>query len=409
MNGTTLDSSLRLAVPEQAAREIGDRSLRLASCSSGHLLFTVAGGPGTVCLAGVLGEVAVVDLLSFFNMFRKTGVLSFDLDGGRKEIFFQEGEVVSAASTFPEEDLGEILFELGKVDRPTLEKVRPFSGGRAPIGKVLVDKQAVSAKDLWLAVRHQVETIVYHLFGFDQGSYHFHSRSLAQEEIVRLSMSTQNLIMEGLRRVDERQLFMRHIPSLDACPVAAAEEVTSLTGVEAKVLEIVRRGGSKLRVREVVRQSGAGEFDGLRLLYRLVEKGAMAIPVPQSIELSGALGEIVRIGNGALTALYRRAAEKNPRFPEEVRRFLRDLPQPYSFLFRDATLQADGSLDGGRIAANLDGLEERDKEKLLAEGLNELIYMECLAVRRQLGAAESAELLQRVQEVSRRLMIVIGR
>jgi hypothetical protein len=35
--------------------------------------------------------------------------------------------------------------------------------------------------------------------------------------------------------------------------------------------------------------------------------------------------------------------------------------------------------------------------------------MECLAARRESGAADSAELIQRVQEISRRVKTLIGR
>ena len=66
------------------------------------------------------GSSAVVDLLSFFNMFRKTGILRFRLAGGTKALYFQQGEIVFATSTFPEEDMGEVLFELGKVEREVL-------------------------------------------------------------------------------------------------------------------------------------------------------------------------------------------------------------------------------------------------------------------------------------------------
>jgi hypothetical protein len=88
---------------------------------------------------------------------------------------------------------------------------------------------------------------------------------------------------------------------------------------------------------------------------------------------------------------------------------LRDLPQPVSAVFNDVTLQADGAVDGGRLLANLAGLEEGDKKRLLADSLNELLYMECLAARRELGAADSAELIQRVQDISRRVKTLIGR
>jgi hypothetical protein len=78
---------------------------------------------------------------------------------------------------------------------------------------------------------------------------------------------------------------------------------------------------------------------------------------------------------------------------------MRDLPQPFSYVFRQTTLKDDGSVDGGRVLANLSGLEEGDKLRLLSDSLSELIYMECIAARRELGATDSADLIKRVQDL----------
>jgi len=407
MSPLSIDGSGRLAVPAAAVRAIGQRPLELLAHSPTHLLFAASAEGGGLVFAGLLGDLAVADLLSFFNMFRKSGILRFDLAGGSKELFFQNGEIVYAASTFPEEDLGEVLYTLGKVDRETLQRARQLASERMPVGRILVDKGNVEPKDLWQATRHQVESIVYHLFTFHQGGFSFVARALEKDEILRLSMSTQNLIMEGLRRADERALFMRRIRSYDLLPVLADPEAAGETPTEQRLFRLLREGG--VNVRELLRKSGMGEFDALRLLYQLVEKKAVRLEEAPDLAVGGELGEILAIFNGALTALYRCVVGKNPAFDQEVRLFLRDLPQPFSFVFRDVPLLENGAVDGGRILANLGGLEEGDKKRLLADALNELVYMECLAARRELGGAGSAELIQRVQEISRRVKQLIGR
>lgn len=407
MSLTMIDSQGRLALPQPAVREIGSRPVELVSRSSRHLLLTVPEEGSSVVLAGVLAQIPVADLLSFFNMFRKTGILRFELAGGSKDLYFQQGEIVFATSTFPEEEIGEILFALGKVSREVLQKTRPFVTPRTTMGKLLVEKGVVVAKDLWLATRQQVETIVYHLFSYHQGSFSFLAKDLEKEEILRLSMSTQNLVMEGLRRVDERTLFMHRIRSLDALPVLTGKPIEEADEVPPEMLALLREGKSSAR--EVVRRSGLGEFDGLRLLYQLAEKGAVTIEEAPSVAVDGELGEILAVFNGAMGVLYRRITARNPQFRQDLQFFLRDLPQPFSYVFRDVELREDGTVDGGRILANLAGLEEGDKKKLLADGLSELIYMECHAARKELGTAESAELIQRVQEVSRRVKALTGR
>ncbi len=404
MGATILDNQGRLLLPPPIARELASRPLEVASHSERHLLLVVPEETGSVILAGRLGEIPVVDLLSFCNMFRKTGVLRFELTGGSKSLFFQRGEIVNANSTFTEEDIGEILFGMGRIPREVLQKNRSSAGTNL---SQLIEKGVLEAKDLWLASRQQAEMIVYHLFSFHEGCFSFLHRELAADEILSLSMSTQNLIMEGLRRVDERALFMRRLRSLDAFPAVTGKKAAGLDQAQQEVLKIVAEG--RFPVREAVRRSGLGEFEGLRQLYYLVEKGFIAIEEAQTAAVEGITGEIITIFNAALATLYRQISRKSPNFRQEIQIFLRDLPQPYSYIFRDVPLQEDGTMDGGRILANLAGLVEGEKRKLLGEGLSELIYMECHAVRRELGAMEATEMIQRVQEVSRRVKELIGR
>ena len=394
-----------LNVPPQVADKIAVSSLELTASSSCHLLFT-SPEAGEVLMAGVLGEVSVTDLLSFFNMFRKTGVLHFELKGGCKDLCFQQGEIVSARSTFPGEDLGGVLFDMGKLNAEALQKVRQSSVDLTRGGKTLVEKGLVTAKDLWQATRQQVEFIIYGLFAFQTGSYVFLNRPPGKADAVRLSLSTQNLIMEGLRRVDEKELFMRRIGSLDGLPVLIPGSVEDLPPSEKRLALFI--GERRLAVREILRRSGMGEFETLRLLYQLIEKKAVRVEDAPSVEASGDLGKILSIFNGALSAIFRRLSEKNPGFGQDVDAFLHTLPQPFSYVFRDVTLAEDGSIEAGRILINLGGLDESDKMKLLADALSELVYMECMAARRQLGADESTELIQRVQEISRRVKHIIG-
>ena len=118
--------------------------------------------------------------------------------------------------------------------------------------------------------------------------------------------------------------------------------------------------------------------------------------------------EIIAVCNGVLTALFRVVASRDSQFAGQVGRFLRDLPQPYCFVFSQVSLGADGSLDGGRLAANLAGLAPADRLRLLGEAINELVFMECVAVRRELGA-EATGLIRRVQDVMQRVQTLFGR
>jgi hypothetical protein len=406
MGEIRIEKGGRLTLPPGVAKMFEAQPLRLSSYSTNHLLLESAAGDDKVLMTGLLSDGGIVDLLSFFNMFRKSGVVHFLLAGGNKTLCFQNGEIVHATSTFPEEEIGEILYSLGKFDRETLQGARQFANGELPLGKILVDQNVVTSKDLWAATRNQVETIVYNLFAFHEGSFVFVDTPLDETQVVSLSMNTQNLVMEGLRRVDERAVYMQKVKSLDAIPVATDKIPNDLDSVSQKMVALIQAGVSS--VKELLRRSGSGEFDAIRLLSQLVERGTVTMEEAPTVAVEGVLGEVVNIFNGVLVAMHSVVSAKNPQFRDEVACFLRDLPQPFSYVFRQTTLKEDGSVDGGRVLANLAGLEEGDKLRLLSDSLSELIYMECIAARRELGASDSAELIKRVQEVSQRVQDLIG-
>lgn len=402
-----IDNKGALQLTPDLARTLGKKELEAVSVSADHLLLIRPDMKNPVQIAGVLEEGAIPDLLSFFNMFRKTGVLTLELEGGQKSLYFQQGEIVFATSTFTSEDVGEVLFSLGKVERAQLDQLRPQVTNRTTLGKLLVEQGAVSPKDLWLAARSQVENIVYALFSAGESGFYFQQRAIEEEQILRLSMSTQNLIMEGLRRQDEKALFMRKIISLDHFPKYTGRESSDLSQSEAALLYAAQSG--QLKARELFRRAGMREFDGLRLLYGLIEKNIIRMDEAPTTEVEGVLGEILAIYNNLLISIAEPLREAEPEVISEIRASLRELPQPYSFVLREVELLPDGSLDGQQIVNNLVGLEEGDKKKLLADSLCEVAYIETMLLRRELDVEQARPLISKVQEVTARVRHLMGR
>ena len=83
-------------------------------------------------------------------------------------------------------------------------------------------------------------------------------------------MSTQNLIMEGLQRVDERASFgvdPFSRPHSGCRPGKGRDSTAAEQRLAPFLLEGSLTSGKPLR------RSGLGEFEGLRLLHQLIEKG----------------------------------------------------------------------------------------------------------------------------------------
>ena len=398
-----LDDVGHIALPAAIANGLNRRELTLASSSQRHLLFTTeGGGEGQIVLAGTIGDLQVVEVLSIINMFRKSGLLHFSLEGGSKDLHFDEGELVSATSTFPEEELGEFLLLSGKIDRDTLIKARQAAGNDLQALRAqLLAGGRITEEDLQGASSAQVEAIVYHLIPCLTGDFIFIQRRSTTAAPTSLALRTQNLIMEGLRRSDERQVFMRTLRSHDAMPVATGESVAELPAEEERLLALA--GSGKLTVRDLIARSGLGEFRTLSLLHRLTGRNLLAVPALETTQIPAELAEILTIANGVLAALYQKINEKNSDFGLEMRRFLRDLPQPFAAVLHHVAITDKGTIDGRQIAVNLANYPLDEQRALLAETLSELVFMACMAARRDLGDSNSLRLVQQAQEIAIRI------
>lgn len=407
MGVVEINSEGVVRLPEDMASALRGESLELVSASPEHLFLSRPGRDAAVQMAGMLVEGCVPDLLSFFNMFRKTGVLTFELEGGVKSLYFQQGEIVYATSSFISEDLGAVLFSLGKIEHNLLQRARAAVAAGTTLGKVLVELGVATPKDLWMATRTQVESIVYSLFGVESGGFSFQLLAIEQEQILRLSMSTQNLIMEGLRRQDERALFMRKIMSLDYFPKPTDRDGVDLPQIEVKLLGLAQAGS--LTARELFRRAGCREFEGMRVLHELLGKRLLTMEETPSTEVEGPLGEILGIYNNLFRVLFHRLGEKGADALDELKLSLRELPQPYSYVLRDVQFQRDGALDGQMVVTNLNGLAEGDCRKLLADSLCEVAYMQTMLLRREMVADEARPLIAKVQEVTAKVRHLVGR
>ncbi len=151
---------------------------------------------------------ALADLLSLIHSSRKSGYLLFNHEDHEKSVFLHRGEVVFATSNQRVDRLGECLLREERItSEQHAEAERRFTReGR--FGKVLVELGVLTPRDLWDAVKLQVEDVVRSLFAYAAGEVHFWEGEIEPDNIVRLSLPTKRLISEGLRRRDELMRFL---------------------------------------------------------------------------------------------------------------------------------------------------------------------------------------------------------
>src|SRR5574342_351861 len=206
---------------EEARRALADRAGHFALLpTAADLLLALrtppVGGPGPEArcrLAGDLAGFPLADLVVLVHQSKLSGILTVGSGGVERSVGFKDGEVRSARSEAPGERIGEVAVRLGYLTEA--QAAEAALAGR-PIGRTLVERGLISAKDLWKCFHEQVTAVFHAILLAQEGFFHLADEQEGERPGVPLSVNTQSLLMDGIRRIDEMSLFRARIPGPQA-------------------------------------------------------------------------------------------------------------------------------------------------------------------------------------------------
>lgn len=338
------------------------------------------------------------ELLQHLHLSRATGILTLVSGGARKALYLKDGRVVFAASNLPNDRLGELLLREGKI---TVEEydasIRAISKGKRQ-GRVLVEMGALNPKDLWEGVQFQVKEIVYSVFQWDEGQFHFEESTLPEKERITVDLHVVPLILAGLRRVDAQGRLQGRYPASDLVLEAATPLDLPLEPYEQHILGLVDAERSVL---EICRESEIGESETLKVLYALLSgslvkvRGKKVRAFDQDFVPADTLDSIIDGFNQMFGYVFRHMVrEVGPIAENVLEKYLGGVREGRKDVLAAVKLQKDGTLDSATLERNASRLAEDSRRSLLVDALNELLYAELLAVKRTLGPEHEATIVR---------------
>jgi len=250
-----------------------------------------------MAIQGPLRELGVHDVFQLLDLGRKTGALrvTSELRQNEGTIWFEGGAVVAASIRSNPHPLGELLLQAGKVRPEDIARATAAQahGDTRRFGEILVATGAVAQRDLDEQVRKQVEDVVFTLLGWSEGHFIFEEGPAhASPRDAGVRISTEAVLLEAARRIDEWSRIQSHVPHLGVVPHLAppsSEEPGSLRLVpfEWRVLTAV---DSRRDVRAVALLVGESEFATARALFGLATAGVIVLHDPVAASASAAAG-----------------------------------------------------------------------------------------------------------------------
>jgi hypothetical protein len=382
----------------------------LQRVAEGRAGVSVSGiAPGRVTLAGEVDAVGgLVDVINFILSQQWSGQLAIVDGGARKTIYFRRGDVRTAASNVTEDRLGSILYRYGVVSEEQLQTA--VAGvGAARLGQVLVEQGLLTPHDLYTYVRKQVEEIFFSVLVMRTGAFYFYRTDEDQGPVSQLSLSTKQLLFDGVRRIDELGYFREKLQSNELILVRRhPQPETKLEPREERVLGLV--DGAR-DIAAIARQSHLGEFETIKVLYQLMTSGFLDIKAEPVVKMEKSrpgdslhdiFAKVVDAFNEVYGKIYSAVASrgKAPTLLKGLESFFGSVAE-FAPLFVGLSMDDRGMLSREQLLANLHMAPTDDKLDYLHRGLNELLFFELFTAGEAVDRREEIELHQRLNQIIR--------
>lgn len=225
---------------------------------------------------GTLTTHDLADLVQALHEQLWTGRVVLTRRGSECRLAVQDGRLVFASSTDPDDRLGELLLRRSRISlRQFLEASQRVARGLR-LGTVLVQQGVLSPKDLVRAVIEHAQEIIYSVFQWTEGHYRLVPGTLPAEDIT-LNLSTPDLILEGLHRVESWSRIERALGGPNAL-YARATAYDSLIGqmtLSFEKLSLLTGLHEPRDVQAICEESSLPDIDVCRTLWAFRVVGAV--------------------------------------------------------------------------------------------------------------------------------------
>jgi hypothetical protein len=259
-----------------------------------------------MALKGNLRDFSTTQLLNLISLARKTGKLTVNGSAQNAYLYFREGRLIHASTNTDDGHLTTMLFKTGKLTQEQAEAVNSRSGGSSDkaMGKYLMEARLVSRDDIVQGVKDYMLEIVYDLFTWNEGDFHFEQNSLPTHDRITVPLNLDNVILEGSRRIQEFDKLQDELPDLSKIALKITDKPlrdVKLTQDDWRVISHIHPRNS---VKQIAQNNNMDEFQIRKIVYGMLQAGLVELIQPEGMQQRKPKTPVTRVG--------RRAASQSP-------------------------------------------------------------------------------------------------
>jgi hypothetical protein len=235
-------------------------------------------------IRGSLKTMPLDQLLDWVHQHKKTGIIQLQRGSLAKDLFIENGIIVSSGTNDPREYLGQFFISFGKLTEEDLVKTYQIQKEtRVYFGKILVMIEKATENQVQRVLLHKTRETILDCFLWDEGNFAFNDQKEALSGLqIPVSIEIPKMIEEGKERTVEWKSISKIIPSthvaLFTCPNKFPKGFPQKTD-DKKLIHFI---DTRKKIPEICYEFHMSEFLVTKKIYQLIQKGI--IRVDQGLE-----------------------------------------------------------------------------------------------------------------------------
>jgi len=342
----------------------------------------------------IISPSTIVDVIGMVASHRWRGEFQIVTGMTHYQLLIDQGTLLYAVSNRPEDELHHWVADL--VPKEELDQVRDKLLPGQRLEDKLVSRGLLTSEQLHERAERLTRKVFFDAMTLADGKYAFMvlPEALNVPPPISLRLQIQEMILLGVERIDENNLFRQRIPHSQVRPRVIEQPGVAVEDSNQRL--VMMHANGKHTLEEIARASGLMEFECLKATWELIEAGHLILEIEELIDVY-AIQALLTEFNAVLQSIS--AAIVNIGRIDVLRESVRQWVESSGFTsYLGQSVAMTLKLDTDEICARLRTTHIENPIAALQQALFDLVTFAMFVTSTQLPQDQAVRLTEEVQK-----------